>query len=96
MQRRIELDRFVLVPTDDNLGEPLQVALSEDSQFRSTLRQYDPDRTTITVWVYPDSFQYFRSLKAKLLELGYLTAGRPMPEGQPIGGSPDGTRSASQ
>ena len=96
VQQRVELDRFVLVPIRDDLGEPLEQALSEGSEFRDTLKRLDPDRTTVTVWVYPDSFNQFRLVKAELFKQGFLTAGRPMPEGHPIGGSPDGSRSASQ
>jgi hypothetical protein len=96
VQRAAELDRFVLVPIQDDLGEPLDVALREPSQFHSILSQYDPHRTTVTVWVYPDSFHHFRQLKAELFQRGYAAAGRPLPEGHPIGGSPDGSRSAAQ
>ncbi len=96
VQQRVELDRFVLVPVSDDLGEPLDRALSEGSEFQDTLKRLDPDRTTVTVWVYPDSFNQFRLVKAELFKRGFLTAGRPMPEGHPIGGSPDGLRSASQ
>jgi hypothetical protein len=96
MRQTVELDRFVLVPVREGLGEPLSLALSDGSEFRSILGQYNPDRTTVTVWVYPDSFNEFRQLKASLFQRGYLAAGRPMPDGQPIGGSPQGTRSAAQ
>ncbi len=96
MQQRIELDRFMLIPVREDLGEPLEAALQEHSQFRSVLSRHDPDRTTVTVWVYPSSFGQFRTLKEDLFRLGFLAAGRPMPEGHPIGGSPDGSRSASQ
>jgi hypothetical protein len=96
MQHRVELDRFVLVPVSEDLGEPFESALREDSQFHSILSRYDPDRTTVTIWVYASSFGQFRTLKEDLFRLGFLAAGRPMPEGHPIGGSPDGTRSASQ
>jgi len=96
VQQRVELDRFVLVPVQDDLGEPLEQALREGSEFLEILKRADPDRTTVTVWVYPDSFNQFRTLKAELFRRGFLTAGRPMPEGHPIGGSPDGSRSASQ
>ncbi|NLF70646.1 MAG: hypothetical protein GX575_16565 [Candidatus Anammoximicrobium sp.] len=96
VQQRIELDRFVLVPVQEDLGEPLEQALRAGSEFQETLAHADPDRTTVTVWVYPDSFNQFRTLKAELFRRGFLTAGRPLPEGHPIGGSPDGSRSASQ
>ena len=96
VQQRIELDRFILVPVQDDLGEPLEQALRGGSEFQETLARFDPNRTTVTVWVYPDSFNQFRALKAELFRRGYLTAGRPIPEGHPIGGSPDGSRSAAQ
>jgi hypothetical protein len=96
VQQRVELDRFTLVPTRDDLGESLPQAMSEGSEFRDLLKRLDPDRTTVTVWVYPDSFDQFRTLKAELFRRGFSTAGRPLPEGHPIGGSPDGSRSVSQ
>ena len=96
VQQRVELDRFTLVSVRDDLGEPLQEALSEGSEFYASLQRFDPHRTTVTVWVYPDSFDQFRMLKAELFRRGFSTAGRPLPAGHPIGGSPDGSRSASQ
>lgn len=96
VQQRVELDRFVLEPIQEDLGVPLEQALQEGSEFLEMLRRADPDRTTITVWVYPDSFNQFRTLKAELFRRRFLAAGRPMPEGHPIGGSPDGSRSAAQ
>ena len=77
-------------------GPPLSEALRDGSGFLERLSGHDPNRTTVTVWVYPDSFNEFRALKAELFRRGYLAAGRPMPAGHPIGGSPDGSRSAAQ
>lgn len=94
--RQIELDRFVLLPVKEELGEPVPIALQENSEFRAILSGFDPNRTTVTVWVYPDSYEAFRKIKADLFQRGFATAGRPMPEGHPIGGSPDGSRSAAQ
>jgi hypothetical protein len=91
-----DLKQFILVPDAAVLGEPLDEALREGSAFRERLKRYDPNRTTITVWTYPDSFDHFRRLKETLFQLGYLTAGRPMPHGQPIAGSPHGSHSAAQ
>ena len=95
-QTGIELDQFILSPVADDLGEPLADALRPNSEFRDLLKSFDPNRTTITVWVYPDSFHQFRELKQDLFKLGFLTASRPMPEGTPIGGSPSGTKSMAQ
>ncbi|MFO7907108.1 MAG: hypothetical protein ACQESR_12385 [Planctomycetota bacterium] len=95
-QQRVELDHFVLVPVRDDLGEPLEQSLQPQSQFRSILSSLNPDESTVTVWVYPDSFDHYRRLKEEVYQLGFLTASRPMPAGTPISGSPEGVRSAAQ
>lgn len=92
----VQLSRWQLMPTSPQIGEPVEQALMEDSQLSTRLARYAPERTTITVWVYPDSFQQFRTMKEALFERGYATAARPLPEGIPIGGSPHGTKSAAQ
>ena len=94
VQSRVELDRFILTPVTEDLGEPLEQALEPGSQFLTLLEQHRPAETTVTVWVYPDCYGSFRKFKKLLFERGYLTAGRPLPAGHPIGGSPQGTRSA--
>ncbi|MCA9165046.1 MAG: hypothetical protein R3C99_12450 [Pirellulaceae bacterium] len=96
VQTRVELDHFTLVPVSDDLGEPFAVAMQPGSRFRGMLDGLDPKRATVTIWVYPDSFNEFRELKRTLFDRGFLTAGRPMPADMPIGGSPDGSRSAAQ
>lgn len=95
-QQRVELDHFVLVPVRDDLGETLDVALQPGSELRSVLAAYNPNQATVTVWIYPDSFDVFRPLKDELFKLGFLTASRPLPAGEPISGSPHGSRSAVQ
>jgi hypothetical protein len=96
VRQGVELEKFVLVPVAENLGESLIEALQPGSQFQARLSEFDPQRTTLTVWVYPDSFDDFRSLKQDLFRRGFLAAARPLPEDLPIGGSPQGTRSAAQ
>jgi hypothetical protein len=96
VQQRVELDHFVLVPIADDLGEPMERAMQPDSEFRAILASHESNNATVTVWVYPNSFAHFRQLKEELFKLGFLTAGRPLPAGQPITGSPSGTRSNAQ
>ncbi len=90
------LQEFTLIPSSNQLGETLEAALANDSDFRAHLEGHLPGRTTITLWTYPDSFGLYRSLKQNLYLQGFSVAGRPLPEGQPIGGSPQGTKSAAQ
>lgn len=92
----VELDRFVMVPVGIARGETIEEAIASTSSFRSRVEKWSPRDTIITVWTYPDSFAEFRKLKNELYEWGYLTAARPLPQGQLISGSPQGTRSAAQ
>jgi hypothetical protein len=95
-QEGVELDRILMLPIRDDLGEPTEQLFQAGSDFRSRLETWEPRKTTITVWVYPDSFEQFRKLKGELYQLGFMTAARPMPAGEPIGGAPNGTRSSAQ
>jgi hypothetical protein len=95
-QRGVELDRFILIPENDDMGEPLAEALQPGSRFQALLSKHQSEATTITVWTYPDSFDEFRELKRVLFQRKYLTASRPLSFDAPIGGSPRGTRSSAQ
>ena len=92
----IELEQIYLVDAEPNLGQPASQAMLPGSELRSRLAGLKPQRTTVTFWVYPDSFEDFRTLKGELFKLGFLTAARPMPMGEPIAGSPSGSRSSSE
>ena len=92
----VRLREFKLDPVVGLRGERLNEALSKNSELHQVLAQENPGRTTITIWTYPDSFDEFRAIKKHLFQLGYATAGRPLPDGTPIAGSPNGSRSAAQ
>ncbi len=96
LQRMVELERFVMVPQSETLGEPVAVALTAGSEFQRRLAGWPPDQTTVTIWTYPDSFPEFRQLKDDLTARGFTVAARPLPSGYPIGGSPDGSTSSAQ
>ena len=90
------LEEFTLIPESSAIGETLEQSLEPDSRFRATLAKSAPQRTTVTLWTYPDSFALYRAVKRNLYLQGFTVAGRPLPEGQPIGGSPSGSKSAAQ
>ncbi len=92
----MRVEQLTLIPVADDLGEPVRLALQQGSDFRQTLAKILPGRTTITIWVYPDGFDAFRQIRKELYRLGYSIAARPLPPGTPIGGSPDGSKSAAQ
>jgi hypothetical protein len=91
-----QVTRITFIPDSQTLGSPLEACLAPNSEFRRMLMQFDPARTAVTVWTYPDSFGEFRQLKKELYLLGFSVAGRPLPFGKLIEGSPQGTRSAAQ
>ena len=92
---RVSVASWEIVPEPDLKGETAQVALTQGSLFYESLLGADPD-TTLTFWVYPDSFPLYRKLQAFAHEQGFPVAGRPLPTGVAISGSPNGTKSASQ
>ncbi|MBB73994.1 MAG: hypothetical protein CMJ75_05710 [Planctomycetaceae bacterium] len=96
VQQFAELAYFELIPTADQLGEPLENALRGDSHFSALLAAESTPQTTVTVWVYRDSFEDFRRLKEHLFARGLLTAARPLPDGELISGGPNGSRSSAQ
>ncbi|MCA9167948.1 MAG: hypothetical protein KDB23_09785, partial [Planctomycetales bacterium] len=91
-----ELDQFVLLPLSEEIGETIAEALADNSQFRQLLETLRPGATVVTVWTYPDSYAEFRQVKKWLFQRGFASAARPLPEDQPITGSPNGSRSAAQ
>ncbi|MGL4594623.1 MAG: hypothetical protein ACRCUY_07845 [Thermoguttaceae bacterium] len=93
----LELDYAECLPVSDELGQTLNDALSSaNSPFMQRLRLLRQDIVTITIWVYPDSFEEFRTLKQFLHSQGYKVAARPMEFNEPISGSPRGSKSSSQ
>ena len=92
---RASVSQFEILPESDLKGERSDVALRPESVFRNELRKAEPG-STITFWVYPDSFVLYRKLQALAHREGFTVAARPLPEGTPIMGSPNGSRSAAQ
>ncbi len=90
------VQRVSLIPVSNDLGEPWRLALEQGSDFRQKLAQILPGRTTITIWVYPDGFDAFREIRKELYRQNYSIAARPLPAGEPIAGSPNGSKSAAQ
>lgn len=91
----IKFQRFTVRPIAENIGETVDVALQPDSQFSRSLERKKPERTTVSVWVYPDSFEEFEQLKDYLRELGFQTASWPLSEGRQISGGPNGFRTSA-
>ncbi len=94
--RTIELEKFELEPTADVLHETVSQTLNAGGRLRLELATCTSQHTTVTVWVYPDSFNEFRVLKERLFTEGFLCAARPLPFHVRIGASPRGSASTAQ
>lgn len=92
---RISLAQWEVRPEKGFKGEAAETALKKGSKFYDSLLGISPD-TTLTFWVYPDSYELYRKLQKFTQQQGFSVAARPLPEGVPIAGSPNGSRSASQ
>ncbi|QDT90705.1 hypothetical protein [Gimesia algae] len=92
---RVGVSKWEISRSDDIAGENLEQAMQNNSEFFQALTEIGTG-STLTLWVYPDSFELYRSLQKHAHSLGYQVAGRPLPFGVPIAGSPAGTRSAGQ
>ncbi len=95
-RRTPQFTRFILVPISESIGIPVDAALQEGSRFRQMVDATNPARTTISVWVYPESFAEFNQLKRWLYQRGFKTACWPLSRNSPISGGPSGYRSTAQ
>ena len=94
--RIVHFKQFTIVPVDPNAGEPLSDALQDGSRFSNLLKRMEPRRTTVSVWVYPNSYDEHAALKDWLYERGYQMASWPLRNGRPISGGPNGFRTSAQ
>ena len=95
-QRIVEFKQFVLLPINEQAGEKIEIALKQNSNFDRMIQKLKPGKTTISIWVYPNSYREFNQLKKWLYERGFQTAVWPLSTDAPISGGPNGFRSVSQ
>ncbi len=96
LARTIELEKFELEATSEVVRESISESLGTGGRLRLELASFAAQHTTVTVWVYPDSFNEFRTLKERLFAEGFLCAARPLPFNVRIGASPRGSASTAQ
>jgi hypothetical protein len=94
--RVIRFKRFIVQPVNFSAGEDVDTAMTEGSEFSNVLSRHEPRRTTVSVWVYPNSYDEYSKLKKWLHERGFQMASWPLSKGRPISGGPDGFRTSAQ
>lgn len=85
-----------VIPESEGRGETLAQTTFPASEFARAVGRLNPERDTLTFWVYPDGFPLYRQIRDRLHSRGFLVAARPMPDSMPIRGSPMGSNSAGQ
>ena len=92
---RMTVTGWIIHPESHLRAETTSEALQLGSEFRRALQTAGPS-STVTFWVYPDSFEIHRELKKLAHDSGFWVASRPLPSGVPISGSPQGAKSLAQ
>jgi hypothetical protein len=85
-----------VIPEGNNRGESFESIRSPSSTYARAINRLSPGRDTVTMWIYPDGFPFYRQLRDDLHARGFLVAARPLPDGTAIRGSPVGSVSAGQ
>ena len=91
-----DLRGWELIPEFEGRGETYESTRAPVSEYARAINRLNPGRSTITMWIYPDSFTLYRKLRDELHAHGFIVAARPLPEGMSIRGSPSGSLSAGQ
>jgi predicted nucleic acid-binding Zn-ribbon protein len=92
---RVNMSRWTITVDPDAPEESIEEAVRPGSLFRQSIEAVPPD-SVITIWIYSDSFSSFPALREVAHGLQLRVAARPLPEGTPIVGSPNGSRSTAQ
>lgn len=93
---RVALMAVQIEPLDESIGRAVDGDVLIDGPVAVAMAGRDPATTTVTIWVYPDSFGEFQQLRRRLYDRGYAAAARPLPMDRQITASPSGSRSRAQ
>jgi hypothetical protein len=95
-QQTVPEVQAVFLPVSEDIGQTIDQALLPSSPFMRQLKARRTARPAVTAWVYPDSYGELRTLKRAMWEAGVALAIRPLPNGQPIIFSTNGSKSSAQ
>lgn len=92
---RIAAERWELTPGYNIQAESAEEAVRPGSRLIDFLANLEP-QASVTVWVYPDSFDLYRTIQQMCHDRGITIAARPLPAGTAIAASPNGSKSLGQ
>jgi len=96
LRKTVSFQQFVLLPASLMMGEPVTDALRSGSEFLDILSRHEPRKTTVSIWVYPDSYAEHNQLKDWIHENGFQMASWPLDHGRKISGGPNGFKTSAQ
>ena len=94
--RAVEFKQFTIYPLARQFGEDVEAAISPGSDFRKRLERQRSENTTVSIWVYPESYGSHNRVKAWLHENGFQVASWPLEKGKRISGGPNGFKTSAQ
>jgi len=94
--RSVEFKQFTIYPLARQFGEDVGTAISPGSEFRKRLERERSANTTVSIWVYPESYGSHNRVKAWLHENGFQVASWPLEKGKRISGGPNGFKTSAQ
>ena len=86
---------WIIEPTPQLIAETFEEAIAVNSRFRQSILSQGTS-ASVTFWVYPDSYEIHRRLKALVHDSGFWVASRPLPHDLPISGTDNGSHSVAQ
>ena len=95
-QTTLSFQGFRMLPTSPLIGETIEAALGGDSDFQKRLSDFEPGKTTVSIWVYPNDFESHALLKKWIYENGFQMASWPLDHGKRISGGPTGFKTSAQ
>ncbi|MEZ6096322.1 MAG: hypothetical protein R3C03_19190 [Pirellulaceae bacterium] len=93
---RVEFAGFEMLAEPNLASETIDEVVGTESNFQRRLQRMVPGKTTISIWVYPDSYHSYLRLRDWLRERGFQTASWPLQENGRISGGPSGFRTSAQ
>jgi hypothetical protein len=95
-RQMVRFERFTIFPTTERIGEAVTQSSLGQSRLVNRVSQLAPEKTTVSLWVYPDSFTQYNLVKDWLYEQGYQVACWPLDFDRRISGGPNGFRTSAQ
>lgn len=95
-RRSVQFQRFRIIPQPGLEGESIEEAFREGSAFRNRLSAYPAEKTTVSIWLYPEGFDDHAVVKTWLHKNKYRMASWPLTPGRHISGGPNGFRTSAQ